>query len=219
MMPDRSPWELHPNCFALTTSKTSPSPTASYNSNTYQNTSVNYIPKCHLGLPGSNRLLQVPHSLLNCLVWVGISIQWENVIVIFNRQGEASMCVLSIWWTFNWVSLLLVLVCGRYISHGILHEESTSYRWHAEQIPMLCSQPAFRGDYISSTARTRMALGRAHTSATQCLIHKNISGPIFFEISCYRVLYSFWPFHSMVKNHFYKLNNFRIKIQIRIRIW
>ena len=80
---------------------------------------------------------------------------------------------------------------------------------------MLCSQPAFRGDYISSTARTRMALGRAHTSATQCLIHKNISGPIFFEISCYRVLYSFWPFHSMVKNHFYKLNNSRIQIQIR----
>ena len=45
--------------------------------------------------------------------------------------------------------------------------------------------------------KTRRALGRAHTSATQCLIHEKIEGPIHFLK--YRAVYSFWPYLSMVK--------------------
>ena len=33
---------------------------------------------------------------------------------------------------------------------------------------------------VMTTFKIRRALGRAHTSATQCLIHENISGPIHF---------------------------------------
>ena len=58
---------------------------------------------------------------------------------------------------------------------------------------------------------TRRALGRVHTSALQCLIHENISGPIhFWDIVLYIVLS---PNISMVMNH---LKNSRSRIWIRI---
>ena len=42
---------------------------------------------------------------------------------------------------------------------------------------MLKGQISWEGNRM----KTRRALGRAHTSATQCLIHKNISGPTHFS--------------------------------------
>ena len=48
--------------------------------------------------------------------------------------------------------------------------------------------------------KTRIALGRAHTSTTWCLINENISGPIHFSNIMLRIV--FWPYPSMVKNHY-----------------
>ena len=66
---------------------------------------------------------------------------------------------------------------------------------------------------LSSAWVTRRALGRAHISTMQCLIHKNISSPInfwkFMEYIVFGPISQWWRITS-------KLNNPRIQMRIRI---
>ena len=52
--------------------------------------------------------------------------------------GDSSMCVPSPGWTLNWASRLLALVGGHWRSHGVIYEEYTRYRRHAEQVTNTC---------------------------------------------------------------------------------
>ena len=39
---------------------------------------------------------------LSCLAWVQIPTQLQTVMPVFHTQGDSSMCVPSLGWTFNW---------------------------------------------------------------------------------------------------------------------
>ena len=65
---------------------------------------------------------------------------------MFHRQGDSSMCVLSLGWTLNWPSHLPAVVGGYERSQHVLCEELASYRQHHGRMTNSCPSYCWEGN-------------------------------------------------------------------------
>ena len=88
-------------------------------------------------------------------------------MLVFQRQGDSSMCVLG--WMVKLVHHLTALVGGRERSHGVLREEWASCHRHHEQVPNSC--PGFQCRSGDPSRLVTLAIETASAALMICIEH------------------------------------------------